>query len=81
MTRTRVIETLTRRLNYCRAQLATMPESWGGRAFVAAEVSALEYALGVMEDASAIGLEELGRLTLEDRQRLKRLLEGEERAA
>lgn len=81
MTVGRVIQTLERRANWLRARQSTLPPERGGAAYEAAEIAALEYALGVIEDAHAIGLPNLGRLTVEDRKRLRRLLEGEEEAA
>lgn len=85
MTRGRVIRTLSRRRDYLTARVATKRDREGGTdvdsAYDLAEIAALETALAVMEDASAIGLERLGRLTVEDRQRLRRLLEGASEAA
>lgn len=83
MTRTRHIKTLTRRLDFLRARLAVVegrPE-WRGVEFIRAEIASLEFALGALEDAEKIGLERLGRLSVEDRRRLRALLEEAGEAA
>jgi hypothetical protein len=83
VTRGRAIQTLERRLNYLRANVAVAEsrDGWRGLDYSKAEASALELALAAFEDAAAIGLPELGRLTVAERQELRRLLEARERAA
>jgi len=66
---------LERRRLYLESQIAIRlgdnePCSWEQ-----AEVAALSHALAVLEDADAIGLTRLGRLTVAERDRLRRLLE------
>jgi hypothetical protein len=83
VTRREAIRTLERRLNYLRAQLATIEQrpNWRGVDFIRAEVSALEFALGALEDAEAVGLIDLGRLSVEERAALRAFLESRGEAA
>lgn len=76
MSRNHHVRTLSRRRDYLAAQVAVL-EGRGARAdYARAEVAAIDYALGVLEDADAIGLPQLGRLTLAERARLWALLAG-----
>lgn len=72
----RHIRRLERRRDYLIAQVA-VHESRGGRHdHAAAELSALEWALGALEDATAIGITRIGDLTLEERAELKAAIAG-----
>jgi hypothetical protein len=83
VTRNRHVKTLERRLNFLRARLAVVEArpGWRGVDFDKGEVASLEFALAVIADAEAIGLDSLGRLTIEERQQLRAFLEGREAAA
>jgi hypothetical protein len=83
VTRRQHVKTLERRLNFLRgrAGIAAARPGWRGLDFDKGEIASLEFALAVMEDAEAIGLPKLGKLTVEERQQLRAFLEGREAAA
>ena len=83
MTRGRVIQTLKRRRDWLTARVSVSESRQDGRdlAFDRAEIAALEFALAAFEDADAIGLTDLGRLTLADRESIRGALEKREAAA
>jgi hypothetical protein len=72
----RHIRRLERRRDYLIAQIAV----WEGRGqrhdYARSEKAALDWALGAIEDANAIGLERIGELTLAEREELRAAIAG-----